>query len=107
MAVLATLKETSTDTDRSLTGEEHLTIFKSNYSGPDISQYDHKLSKGLKLLSEHKKRDEIVRKLEKKNAGIERKISMNSTSARTQGVGKGESSVTLVESNYEECVEKQ
>jgi hypothetical protein len=105
-AVLATLKDTSTDSDRSMTGEEYLTVFKSNYSGPDISQYDRKLSKGLKYLAEDKRRDEFVRKLEKKNAGLKRKLSMSSTSARTKSVGMGGSNLTLVDGSDEKKNEK-
>jgi hypothetical protein len=105
-AVLATLKDTSTDSDIPMTGEEYLTVFKSKYSGPDISQYDRKLSKGLKYLAEDKRRDEIVRKLEKKSAGLERKLSKRSMSATSKSVGIGGSNLTLVDGIDEEKMEK-
>jgi hypothetical protein len=104
-AVLVTLEEQ--DTSQPADGPAMLTTFKSHYTGPLPRVSDKRLAKGLVKLAEHKKRDEFVRKLEKRNTEIERKLSRSSSvsekgSVSGSSVGRSESSSTLVESSDEE-----
>jgi hypothetical protein len=97
-AVLATLRSDS----QFATPEEYSAFFTEHYNGDKSKLPKRRLGEMLRKLNESKRKDDFVRKLEKKNSSLERKLSVTTTSSAAASTKSGGSSTTLVDSSDDE-----